>query len=139
MKVELCDDCRLAGGWHETRDENDELVLTRPHRDAALAQAAIDAEHAKAVELTRQALTNSYRQAMGIIRDKAQALPVLSANDCRPEMDAAQIPTAVIGAAFSRLARDGVLEEVDRVMANVSTTRHKIGVYRSLIYRKGAA
>ena len=139
MKVELCDECRLAGGWHETRDENDALVFTRPHHDAARLQAAADAEHAKAVELSRHALSSSYKRAIEIVRDKAKLLPVLSANECRPEMEAAQVPTAVIGAAFSHLAREGVLEHVAYVPATVSTTRHKIGQYRSLIYKRGAA
>lgn len=44
-------------------------------------------------------------------------------------------PSGVVGAAFSAVTREGLIEHTGRyVMSDDDTTRHRVGLYRSLAF-----
>jgi hypothetical protein len=118
-----CDVCKYDGGWH--LDDPDHPVRC-PNWFAADEQAHVQ-------QLTVEAHTRAFKAAKAIIADTARSLPTFSGNDTRAAMEDAQIPSGVIGAAFSASVREGVIEASGRyVQSTEPSTRHRIIVWSSL-------
>lgn len=129
VKLEFCDECRFDGGQHFDADGH----VTRPHLDAALAKA-----HAvRVVELAHEQQTAEARR---IIHYHAIRSLEFSANTLRQEMTDAGIDGPVIGAAFNYAETQGWIEATGRTVPSTeATTRHRINVWRSLIWTAGRA
>lgn len=132
----LCPSCADTGGFIEDRDGNilrrcecRDGVGTSPQRerDAALAQTA-------------GGNPNAHRAAVRIITDRAALVEFFTSNDVRAEMNMAQVPGPVIGAAFGQAARDGLIRRDGYQPSTQTTTHgHPVARWQSLIYRAGKA
>jgi hypothetical protein len=132
-KVKLCSpQCVIDNGWHYDEDV--------PYRCPNLA-AAKNLEYAH--QLTADAHRKAFDAAKAIIRDAAEHLPELSANSIRSEVEAAQIPGPVVGAAFAALAnsKDAPIEASGRYVKSTDpgTHQHRLVVWRSRICKRAAS
>lgn len=129
-----CDECRIESpGWHWIDDGNPEhqpRMVPCPEKQRA-EQAA------KVAKLTADEHTRAFKAAKEIIHDAARVHAEFSANTCRQEIEAAQIPGAVVGAAFSWAQREGLIEATGRTTPSTDegTHSHRLFVWRSLVYR----
>lgn len=131
-KKPLCDACRDTAGWIEDVEGN--IVGRCPCRmsgpspkDTAMRQAV--AAHPGAFEA-----------ALRIVADAADTREFVSANEVRPEMDAAGVDTPVIGAAFARAVKLGWIE-LARLLPSTDPGTHgkRVGLYASKRFGRGAA
>lgn len=129
-----CDECRYDGGKHYNEDGT--RWWDCPNRVAADAQK-------RALELTAAAHEKQTEAAKQILKDAAASMVEFSANQIRDRFDHADITDKqVIGAAFNALAnaKPPVIEGTGRyVQSTDPATRHRIQVWRSLIYRSRRA
>jgi len=80
--------------------------------------------------------------AKQIILDVARSLPEISGNDTRLLLKVAEIPEQVIGPAFHALSKgeNPALQATGRyVMSTDPATRHRLVLWRSLVFRGRAA
>ena len=132
VKIRTCDECKYDSGVHYSEDGTRSW---RPHLEEALTAEKIRVE---AETATAEAHKEAFARAKQIIEDTARSLPEFSSNHTRHLMQLAQIPSGVVGAAFANLNREGrVIEHSGRYEASDDerTHGHRIGVYRSLVYR----
>ena len=133
-KVPLCPACILDGGWRYLDDGTVERC------DHGAVKAAVDAAEAKdrALAATADAHPDALRAAVRIITDTAAGHETFSANTCRPAMEIAQIPGAVVGAAFGQCVRDGIIRRDGYETSTLANTHgHELKRWRSLIFRPG--
>lgn len=134
----LCDECRppKGDGWHYRVDpENpDGDLIAEP-----CPNKAIEKQAEKAQELAKIAQKDAWAAAQQIIRDCAETMPTLDANHIRDLFDDARIPTTLRGLAFQWAAKHGLIEQFDRTQSSEASTRHGIGVWRSLVYGRRSA
>lgn len=91
------------------------------------------------IKQARDANPGGHAAAVRIIHDTAQRLEKLSANDVRQAMDTAGIPRTVAGGAWRSAVADGYIRAIGMKSSDDPATHaHKIGEYRSLVYRKVA-
>jgi hypothetical protein len=125
-----CAQCRHTGGWLE--DEATGKPVGRcpcMHRTVTGPAVAADA-HPQALDA-----------AVRIIRDAARARTTFSSNDIRHQLDAAQVHGPVVGAAFSKCARDGMIRHAGDYVPSTDpgTHGHPVKVWVSRLYRGSAA
>jgi hypothetical protein len=126
-----CEVCYLDGGLHYSDDGSS--FWKCPNAEALLV-------HRDAVRLAAEAKHRQHEAAVLIVKDAAERMLEVSANNIHAELEAAQIDGTVRGGAFRTAASEGWIEATDkRVMSCDPATRSELKVWRSLIYRKGVA
>lgn len=80
------------------------------------------------------------KSALGIIRRHALVSGRFSANEIRPSFDAAGVPGPSRGPAFAAAEKRKWIErDGDERSTDPGTKRHRVSVYRSLIYKPRTA
>lgn len=134
----LCDECRppKGDGWHYRVDpENpDGDLIAEP-----CPNKAIEKQAEKAQELAKIAQKDAWAAAQQIIRDVAETMPQFNANLIRDRFDQAGIPTSLRGSAFRWAAEKQLIRRAGSVMSDQDTTRHEVGEWVSLAYRRSAS
>lgn len=131
VKHQPCRRCTVEGPWRF--DDDGHCIGKCSCITTATAQA-------EAQRLTADAHTRAFQAAKAIITDAAHGMAELNGNVLREAFEQAQIPSPIIGAAFSACRRDGVIAETGRfVQSTEASTRHRIAVWGSLVYRSGSA
>lgn len=134
LKPGTCPECVLDDGWDYADPDNPQRC---DHGKLAAAVGAAE-ERDRALAATADAHPNALRAAVRIITDTAARFETFSANTCRIEMEIAQIPGPVIGTAFGRCVRDGIIRRDGYTASSKSNTHgHPVAVWRSRIYRNG--
>lgn len=129
----VCDVCKYDGGWH--LDDPDHPTRC-PNYLAADEQERL---RTVAAEYRADERSKAATAAQAIMRDLAHVHAELSANDCRAVFEQARVPSSLIGYAFRWAKSEQLIEETGRfVQSTEKTTRHRIAVWASLVYR-GAA
>ena len=133
MNARSCDECRFDGSWHYDIDDAGNITQRRcPNWIAAEA-------HLEAQELAKLANENAWAAAQQIIRDVAETMPQFNANLIRDRFDQAGIPTSLRGSAFRWAAEKHLIRKAGSVMSDQDTTRHEVGEWVSLAYRRSAS
>jgi hypothetical protein len=128
----LCGKCSAGWIYSEPADGTlDPTVERCPCRTAPSPEERVD----EALRAVADAHRDSFTRAKDIIRDTARRLNEFSSNETRYAMQLAQVPSGVVGAAFSAVTREGLIEHTGQfVMSEDDKTRHRVGVYRSLVF-----
>jgi hypothetical protein len=131
-KVQLCAECKIHGVWR-FNEATGECI---GKHDCATPASSPEAERDAALTATSEANPNAKRAALLIITDTARRLETFSANTVRVEMEIAQVPGPVVGAAFGQAARDGLIRRDGYVPSTQAATHsHPVSQWRSLIFR----
>lgn len=134
-KVKLCAQCRVEGPWRYDEDGN-----SLGKHDCAEVVADPNVERDGAIKAASDAHPKAKHAALLIITDAARRNEVVTANLVRIEMEMAEVPGPVVGAAFGQAARDGLIRRDGYVPSTQASTHgHPVAQWRSLIYRRGAA
>jgi hypothetical protein len=122
-----CEICRFDGGFHYDDPDN-------PTRCPNYLAADLMIQALAMTEAANHAATEAARL---IVEDAARTHYEFSANTIRAEVEAADIPGPVMGAAFVWAAgKAGLIEGTGRrVMSTDPATRHKIEIWRSKVWR----
>ena len=125
-KIEHCNECE-GTGWHYADDL--ERTATRcPNVTAVRAEIS-------GMDVARLAHESAFDHACRLITEAARSNAELDANTVREVMTLADIPGPVIGAAFAKCARDGLIREIGRVPSSkANTNAHRIAKYASKLY-----
>lgn len=129
-----CDECRWDNGWHFADDDARTAYRCPNYQAAELAK--------QARELSAVANEKAAMLAKDLLTDFARGRYEFSANDCRELFDDNAIPDPVIGAVFAWAAgakatpHGPLIESTGRMVPSTeATTRHRLTVWRSRIYR----
>lgn len=125
-----CAQCRHDGGW--LLDEATGKPVGRcpcMHRGASIGTPG-------PTSLAADAHPQALDAAVRIIRDAARARTTFSSNDIRHQLDAAQVRGPVVGAAFSKCARDGMIRHAGDYVPSTDpgTHGHPVKVWESQLY-----
>ena len=132
-KVTLCRECVVEGPWRF--DDAGNAIGKCPQCFPPAPTATPEAERDAALAQTAEANPDALRDALRIIRDTAHAMPIFSANDCRYEMNLADIPGPVRGAAFRQAIADRWIRAAGYVASSQQETHgHPVKSYESLIF-----
>ena len=125
-KIEHCPVCE-GEGWHYA--DNLERTATRcPKVTGVKAEIS-------GMDVARYAHESAFDHACRLITEAARNNAELDANTVREVMTLADIPGPVIGAAFAKCARDGLIREIGRVPSSkANTNAHRIAKYASKLY-----
>jgi len=130
-KVELCPVCRNENGWHADESTDPPTMTRCPNLTRAKAETS-------GMDIARLAHESAFDHAVRLITEAARANAELDANTVREVMTLADIPGPVIGAAFAKCARDGLIREIGRVPSSkANTNAHRIAKYQSRLFGGG--
>ena len=127
-----CAECVTDGGFHYDEDG----------RQSRCPNYLATKNHEAALKLTSAQNADALKAALAIVRDFAETRAEFCGNDCREAMQAAHVPSGTVGAAFSISASgdNPIIAATGRfVQSTEASTRHRIGVWRSLIHSSAAA
>ena len=94
----------------------------------------------KALAATADANPEAINAAVLIITDAARRMETFSANTIRVELDAAQIPGPVVGAAFGKAAKQGIIRRDGYVPSTLGNTHgHEVKQWRSMLFGRVSA
>ena len=135
----LCQQCVLEGPWRYDDNGNSlgkcETCFPPTGQQTVSPELARDAGMRAAADANPAAMNDALR----IIRATAETREVFSSNDCREQMDLAQIPGPVRGMAWRRAASNRWIKRAGSVPStDVGTHAHEVKLWQSLIVRRAA-
>ena len=125
-KPRVCATCRTDGGWHY--DDDGQATRCPNWNTAELAK--------KAERITAAHSEQTKKAARQIVEDAARAHYEFSSNEIAEQVEAADLPGSAVGPAFKWAEGQGLITGTDRfVMSRKASTRHRVQVWRSRVWR----